>query len=70
MELAKVIRKLRGELREVKKAIAVLEKALRNQAATPAPVRRGRRSMGPEERRQVSQRMKLYWAARRGKQSD
>jgi hypothetical protein len=31
------------------------------------PNRRGRKSMGPEERKQVSLRMKRHWAARKSK---
>jgi hypothetical protein len=33
----------------------------------PIRKRRGRSSMGPEERKQVSLRMKRYWAARKSK---
>lgn len=29
--------------------------------------RRGRKAMGPEERKEVSRRMKKYWASRRPK---
>jgi hypothetical protein len=31
---------------------------------------RGRKSMSPEERKEVSRRMKKYWAARRGKRQN
>ena len=62
MNLAKVIRDLRKQLRQVKEGIAALE-ALHSQPAHATPRRRGRKSMGPEERRQISQRMRLYWAA-------
>jgi hypothetical protein len=32
--------------------------------------RRGRKQMLPEERAQVSERMRKYWASRRGKHED
>jgi hypothetical protein len=34
------------------------------------PGRRGRKSMGLEERQQVSERMKKYWAGRRQSQAN
>ena len=64
MDLAKVIRDLRQELRRVKTGIAALE-ALHSQPAHATPRRRGRKSTEPEERRRISQRMRLYWAARK-----
>jgi len=65
MDLAEIIHSLRVELQKVNEAIAVLEEALRTQGARPPPQRRGRKSMGPEERREVSERMKAYWAKRK-----
>ena len=65
MDLAKMIRELRVERSQVKEAIAALEKASLTPSTIHLPPQRGRGSMGPEERRQVSQRMRLYWAARK-----
>jgi hypothetical protein len=45
---------------------------LKEAAVTVAPLqkkRRGRKSMAAEERREVSERMKKYWAARLVKRS-
>lgn len=60
------IRDLRAEAARYDRAIAQLEKLL-SEAASPEsrPRRRGRISMGAEERQEVSQRMKRYWAMRR-----
>jgi hypothetical protein len=79
MDLQKVLRELYEEKKRLEEVIASLE-ALQSGAtargldseATPDGVkRRGRKSMGPEERTKVSQRMKTYWAGkRRGALSD
>ena len=72
MDLYKAIRELREEKRRVEEAIASLEGL--SKAADDvrhldldalAKKRRGRRSMPPEERHDVSERMKKYWAGRR-----
>jgi len=62
MDIAKIIQNLRKELARVEEALALLE----GQASrTRNP--RGRKSMGEEERQQVSARMKAYWERRRAK---
>ena len=72
MDLYKAIRELYAEKKRLEEAIASLEELLEAKAATDLlnldslRKRRGRKSMGPEERRIVSERMKKYWAARRG----
>ena len=67
MDLAKIIHELRLRRQVVVRTIAELE----NQACAvgPAPIskRRGRKSMGPAERLEVSKRMRRYWSDRRGK---
>jgi hypothetical protein len=70
MELARIIRRLRQErdrLNEVLTALRDLKLKQEAQAAMPPPKRerRGRKSMGADERAEVSQRMKQYWAGRR-----
>jgi hypothetical protein len=62
MDLLEVIQKLRLEKERVERAIANFERL--KQVDAP-PGRRGRKSMGTEERREVSERMKRYWAAQR-----
>ena len=66
MNLTEIIRSLYVEKAKVENSIAALE-ALESPQRTPTPARRrrGRKSMAPEERQQVSERMKKYWAARR-----
>ena len=64
MDLTKTIEDLRREKEKLEQVIASLEEL---QATGQIPVRerrRGRRSMSPEERREVSARMKKYWANR------
>jgi hypothetical protein len=71
MDLYKAIRELYAEKKRLEEAIASLEELLESKLATESlnldslRKRRGRKSMGPEERRMVSERMKKYWAARR-----
>lgn len=66
MDLNGTIRELRAEIEKIDAVIAELE-AL-NGADTgfiESGSRRGRKSMGEAERREVSARMKRYWASRR-----
>ena len=59
LNLNDTLRALRWELDRINRAIATLESIPEN--PTPKP-RRGRKSMGQEERTEVSRRMKSYWA--------
>jgi hypothetical protein len=67
MDLFEVLRELHSEKERLDRIIRELEALVGG--ATPdlarAAGRRGRKSMNPEERREVSERMKKYWAARR-----
>ena len=69
MNIEELIRQLYTQKEKLIRAIALLEElavSRHGTAAMAAPSeRRGRKSMGAEERREVSQRMKKYWAARR-----
>jgi len=70
MEIDKLINEVRADIERLRRAIACLER-LRDdtvdaQSRAPTPRdRRGRKSMGPEERKEVSARMKRYWESRR-----
>ena len=64
MDLYKAVEALHKELLKVDKAIATLETLISGKVAA-APGRRGRKSMSAEERREVSERMRLYWQGRR-----
>lgn len=73
MDLYRAIRELYEEKKRLEDAIASLEQLLEAKAVTQSlnldglRKRRGRKNMGPEERRKVSERMKKYWAQRRAK---
>jgi hypothetical protein len=61
LDLDESLRELRRELELVKRAIQAMESV----PSPPVKSRRGRKSMGHEERAVVSERMKRYWASRR-----
>ena len=70
MDLYKAIQDLYAEKEKLERVIASLEDLQRAAGGgiPPAPSsgkRRGRKSMGSEERQEVSERMKKYWAGRR-----
>ena len=69
MDLDKAIRKLRNERKKLDEVIASLEQ-LSNAAKTVGKGRRGRKSMDEPARKEVSERMKKYWASRRKKQQE
>src|SRR5271167_294466 len=71
MDLYRALQDLYAEKEKLERAIESLEQLQRAERGVPPPVdpntkRRGRKSMSSEEREEVSQRMKRYWAARRG----
>jgi hypothetical protein len=66
MDLYSIIRELRDERDRVARLIATFEE-LRQTGSLPTPAKRGRRAMSAEERRQVSARMKEYWASKKTK---
>jgi hypothetical protein len=68
MDLDKVIRKLYDERAKLDEIITSLEQLRRSAAVVEKEVvkkRRGRKSMNEEDRKEVSERMKRYWAGRR-----
>jgi hypothetical protein len=69
MDLYKAIQDLYAEKEKLERVIASLEELQRAAGGgiPPAPggKRRGRKSMGADERQEVSERMKRYWARRR-----
>jgi len=69
MDLYKAIQDLYAEKEKLERVIASLEELQRTAGTVPAIAktsRRGRKSMSPAEREEVSERMKRYWAGRRG----
>jgi hypothetical protein len=63
MDLNPIIEDLRREKEILDRAIASVEE-LQADGDVPVRKRRGRKSMSPEERREVSERMKKSWATR------
>ena len=64
MDLFRAIRDLRQEQEKLKQLIAALEE-LQRSGNLPERSKRGRKSMGEDERKAVSERMKKFWADRR-----
>jgi hypothetical protein len=74
MDLYKAIQDLYAEKEKLERVIASLEELQRSAGvATALPLkpskRRGRKSMSSEERQEVSERMRKYWASRRREQT-
>jgi hypothetical protein len=69
MDLEKALEQLKSRKELVDHAIAQLEGLLPGAGAGGPRNRRGRKSMGEAERRQVSSRMKSYWESRRKQSS-
>jgi hypothetical protein len=70
MDLYKAIQELYAEKEKLERVIASLEELQRRAGVLPdeppkAVKRRGRKSMGSKERKEVSERMKKYWDSRR-----
>jgi hypothetical protein len=69
MDVREALQQLYSEKRRIESVIASLEALLRNSDEVVIPQvrrgKRGRKSMSPEERQQVSERMKKYWENRR-----
>ena len=69
MDLYKAIQDLYAEKEKLERIIASLEELQRTAGALPVmpkpAKRRGRKSMNPSERQEVSERMRKYWAGRR-----
>jgi len=72
MDLYKAIQDLYAEKEKLERVIASLEELQRaaegGQMMARGSKRRGRKSMGDGERAEVSERMKRYWASRRGEE--
>ena len=69
MDLYKAIQDLYKEKEKLERVIASLEELQRAGGSVPempkAVKRRGRKSMNSTERKEVSERMRNYWASRR-----
>ena len=69
MDLYKAIQDLYKEKEKLERVIASLEELQRAGGSVPempkAVKRRGRKSMNSTERKEVSERMRKYWASRR-----
>lgn len=65
MNLRETIQQLDQERARITQAITTLEELANGNGQHYPGKRRGRKAMGPEERKEVSARMKRYWATRR-----
>jgi hypothetical protein len=69
MDLYKAIQDLYAEKEKLERVIASLEELQRTAGSLPLlpkpAKRRGRKSMNANERQEVSERMRKYWASRR-----
>jgi hypothetical protein len=69
MDLYKAIQDLYAEKEKLERVIASLEELQRTAGAMPvlpkSAKRRGRKSMNSQERQEVAERMRKYWASRR-----
>lgn len=65
MDIEKTLRELYEEKKRLDAAIAALEQHAEPASRPAVRERRGRRSMSPEERQEVSRRMRKFWEARR-----
>ncbi|HLK66294.1 MAG TPA: hypothetical protein VKU19_22825 [Bryobacteraceae bacterium] len=74
MDLYKAIQNLYAEKEKLEQVIASLEELQRTSGALtgvpPPGKRRGRKSMGSKERKEVSERMKKYWESRRSDKAE
>lgn len=64
MDVEKILRECYRQKELLERTIDLLEELLRSESPKPSK-RRGRKNMAAEERREVSERMKKYWANRR-----
>ena len=65
-DLYRIIRELVEERNKLDRIISSLEQMIQSDIALPKePKRRGRKSMDSAARKEVSERMKRYWAKRR-----
>jgi len=72
IDLRKVLKDLYTQRERLEHVITSLEALQQGSTAglpTEKKSNRGRKSMGAEERREVSERMRKYWAARRKKKT-
>ena len=76
MDIKAILRQLYAERKRIERVIASMEQFLKSGAAGASRSavftgrRQGRKSMGQKERREVSKRMKTYWAKRRAPLED
>jgi len=64
MDVEKILRECYRQKELLERTIDLLEELLSSESPKPSKLP-GRKNMGPEERREVSERMKKYWASRR-----
>ncbi len=69
MDVLKALRELYLEKSRLDRLIAICESKINEQDRRLSRSKRGRKSMSSDERKVVSERMRNYWASRRGQDS-
>jgi hypothetical protein len=73
VDLTNIIASLRAELERLNATIAALESLDGRVYSALPPLtrdRRGRKTMGQEERKQVSERIRRYWEQRKAREAE
>ena len=66
MDVLKALRELYAEKTRIDQLISICEIKIKEQDKRLTRSKRGRKSMSADERKIVSERMRTYWAKRRG----
>jgi hypothetical protein len=66
-DIEKALKELRRDLERITRTITIMEGLSGRPPRSGA--QRGRKSMGADERMEVSERMKRYWASQRAKRA-
>ena len=66
MDVLKALRELYAEKTRIDQLISICEIKIKEQDKRLTRSKRGRKSMSSDERKIVSERMRTYWAKRRG----
>ena len=69
MDIENAIKNLCAERDRINRLIGILEEFQRTGVWSGTPKRRGRKFMGAEDRKEVSERMRRYWANRRAEKA-
>jgi hypothetical protein len=69
MDIERILAELRAERERIDGIIEAIERYRQTGKMVAEPRHRGRKFIGPEDRQEVSERMKRYWARRRAEKA-